>query len=195
MLWPYFYLTLFFICLLLGVILCVVFLLLLYSAFKGAPYVATRKKDIQSILGPAKLKRGQNFLEIGCGDGRIVRYAVQNYGVYGVGMDVNLVFVYWARLKALLQGINDSHLKFRKGNVMNFSFKDVDIIYMFLLPNLIERFYKRIEEGINRDVLVISHGFIISAWADKLIFKRTAKDFHSYYYKVSKKIDNNETLI
>jgi len=40
-----------------------------------APWVPTRKKDIQRLLDILKLKKGENFLEIWTWDGR-VSYAV-----------------------------------------------------------------------------------------------------------------------
>jgi len=42
----------------------------------GSPYVATRKKRIEEILKEVELKKGKLFIELGSGDGRIVRTAV-----------------------------------------------------------------------------------------------------------------------
>jgi tRNA A58 N-methylase Trm61 len=50
----------------------------LFGEFLGAPYVPTSQKDIEEILKRAKLKKGQQFLELGSGDGRIIRAAVKN---------------------------------------------------------------------------------------------------------------------
>jgi hypothetical protein len=58
---------------------------LLYSSIMGAPYVPTSNKQLKAILDRAKLKESQVFVELGSGDGRIVREAVKKYGVQGIG--------------------------------------------------------------------------------------------------------------
>ncbi|MFH0979739.1 MAG: class I SAM-dependent methyltransferase, partial [Candidatus Roizmanbacteria bacterium] len=71
---------------------------LIYSSAMGSPYVATSKKRIQEILKEANLKKGKIFVELGCGDGRIVRTAVKHYEVKGVGIDINPLLIYWAKI-------------------------------------------------------------------------------------------------
>src|SRR3989338_8627805 len=79
---------------------------LLYSSIMGAPYVPTSKKHIDEILKKANLDKDQTFMELGSGDGRLVRRAVQVYGVKGIGIDINSLLVLLSRLLAARQ-----HLK------------------------------------------------------------------------------------
>src|SRR3989344_3747698 len=75
---------------------------LIYSSFKGSPYVPTKRKIIQNILKSAGLKRGHKFIDIGCGDGRIVEEAV-SFGAVGTGIDINPLLIFRARLRAKLK--------------------------------------------------------------------------------------------
>jgi cyclopropane fatty-acyl-phospholipid synthase-like methyltransferase len=177
-----FYLGLFICFFALSIFFAVYFLLMLYSAFEGAPYVPTRDKDILEILSYAKLEPNQTFLELGCGDGRVTRTAVQHFHVRGIGIDVNLGLVLWARCKAWFQGL--PHIQFRRDNVRSMSFDTIDVIYMFLLPKLIKTFSQRLALEVNPGTLVISHGFAVPGWEQYLMSKRHSRTFPTYYYKI-----------
>lgn len=178
----YLYLFLFVLFFIFSVFFAAYFIILLYSAFKGAPYVPTRAKDIQDILSHADLKSGQTFIELGCGDGRVTREAVKQYGVKGRGIDVNQALILWARLKSWLLGVPNVH--FEKNNVKTMSYADIDVIYMFLLPSLIETFHNRLVREVKPDTLIISHGFKVSGWEKYLTYKRSSRTFPTYYYRI-----------
>ena len=64
---------------------------LIYSSLKGSPYVPTKRKIIQNILKQAGLKKGQSFIDIGCGDGRVVLVASLFTDAAGIEFDQELV--------------------------------------------------------------------------------------------------------
>lgn len=178
------YLFLFILFFLSSIFFAIYFILLLYSALEGAPYVPTRGKDIMEILSHADLKPGQSFLELGCGDGRVTRTAVKQYQVKGTGIDVNQGLVLWARLKAWFQGL--PNVRFIRENVKTISFDKRDVIYMFLLPNLIKTFAERLAVEVEPNTLVISHGFRVPQWAEHLEYTRKSPSFPTYYYRLRK---------
>lgn len=167
-----------------SILFALYFILALYSALEGAPYVPTNKQDIREILSYAKLKPGQTFLELGCGDGRITRAAVKHFRVKGIGVDVNHGLVLWARLHAWIQGLSDIH--FSRNNVKKVPFRNIDVIYIFLLPKLINTFSDRLALEADPETLVISHGFRIPQFADRLEDVRPSKSFPTYYYRMKK---------
>ena len=73
---------------------------LIYSSLKGSPYVPTKRKILRNILKEAGLKKGYKFIDIGCGDGRIVEEAVSTFGAKGVGIDINPLLIFRARIRA-----------------------------------------------------------------------------------------------
>jgi SAM-dependent methyltransferase len=150
----------------------------------GAPFVGTRNKELVSILSQAKLQSGETFLELGCGDGRVIRTAAKHFQVTGTGIDVNGAFVLWARFWTWAQGL--SGIDFKVGNVKTYPFKNVDVIYLFLLPRLINTFADRLPEEVSSGTLVISHGFSVPKWNQYLLKKRSSRYFSTYYYKIIK---------
>ncbi len=156
---------------------------LLFSAFKGAPYVPTSRKKLENIFKNIKLKKGDRFVELGSGDGRITRYAAKVYGVTGVGIDINPLLVWCSRLLAKQNGVS-KNVSFLRKNVFDYSLKDTDYLYIFLMPDLISRLVPKFRKELNKGVTIISHGFKIKGFEKNLIHVEPDTSFSTYYYKV-----------
>lgn len=155
---------------------------LLYSSFKGSMYVPSKKKEVEEILKSIKLKKGQVFMDIGCGDGRVVQTAVKNYKVQGIGIDINPMLILIARSRSLWMKIRG--IKFKTQNIFNTDLKQVDVLYIFLLPELIKKITPKLQKELKKGALVISHGFRIMDWEKKLTKTRKQKPFPTYFYRV-----------
>lgn len=171
---------------LLGLMLFLMFislynLSLIYSSFKGSPYVATRKKRVEEILAEAGLKKGKVFMELGSGDGRVVKEAVEKYGVRGIGVDINPLLVFWARF--LARKFKDK-IYFVRKNIFDVNLREADYLYLFLMPKLIEKLTPKMEKELRKGTIVISHGFPVKKWTKKLYKKITGVPFITYYYKI-----------
>jgi hypothetical protein len=154
----------------------------LLSDFKGAPFVPTSNRNLKEILGKAKLKKGQIFLELGSGDGRVLREAVEKFGVLGIGIEVNPMLVYLSKLIARIQNL--SNIKFLRLSFFDYSFKESDVIFMFLLPKTIKKLREKFLGECKKGTLIISHGFKIEDFEKKLIQKIEKEPYPTYYYKI-----------
>ena len=156
---------------------------LIYSSLKGAPYVPTSNKQLEKIFKSLKLKKGDRFVELGSGDGRLTRYAVKTYGVSGIGIDINPLLVWWSQFLAKRDHAT-CEAQFLRRNVFNYSLKDVDYLYIFLMPELIVKLLPKFKKELKKGVIIISHGFKIVGYEKHLIHKEPDKSFSTYYYKV-----------
>lgn len=154
---------------------------LIGSSFAGSPYVPTRKKEIENILKEADLKKDKLFIELGCGDGRVLREAIKKYQVKGVGVDINPLLIFWARF--LSSKIKDKAV-FKVENIFDTSLKKADYLYLFLMPKLIEKLTPKMEKELKKGAIIISHGFAVKAWSKKLYKKLDSNPFPTYYYRV-----------
>lgn len=152
------------------------------SDLKGAPFVPTDKKIIDSILRRAKLKKNQLFIEFGSGDGRVVRMAVEKYGVRGLGIELNPLLVIYSRLLARRQNLKN--IKFQTGDFFKADTKPADVVFLFLLPKTLVKLKKRLEDNCKKGVLVISHGFKIDGFDKYLVERINRKIFPTYFYKL-----------
>jgi len=155
---------------------------LLVSSFKGAPYVPTKNKEIDVLLEEAKLKKGQLFFDLGCGDGRVVRIATERYGVRGIGYDVNPVLVRYARFLAKIKKVKG--VQFFRKNIFDVDLKEVDVIYIFLMPKLMAKFLPKMKKELRKNTLIISHGFKVEGLEKKLFKKLDRKPFPTYFYRI-----------
>ena len=74
-------------------ILLTLALLLLYSLLQGAPYVPTKRRDALQAFELLQLSKGSLMVDIGCGDGIILKMAAQK-GLKAVGIELNPIL--WA---------------------------------------------------------------------------------------------------
>ncbi len=151
---------------------------LIYSSIMGSPYVATRKQRIEEILKEAGLKKGKTFVELGCGDGRIVRSAVKKYQVKGVGVDINPLLIQWAKI------LGKKDIQFKVENIFDTDLRKNDYIYLFLMPKLIEKLAIKMNKELKKGTVVISHGFPVKSWEKKLYKTLKRVPFPTYYYRV-----------
>lgn len=157
-------------------------LLLIYSSIKGSPYVPTKKRVLEEILIPAHLKKSSYLIELGSGDGRMLRFAAKRFGVRGVGVDVNPLLVFWSNIRSQLEGLGGK-ISFEVKNIFDTDLTPANCLYIFLMPDLIEKLAVKMDKELRKNTVVISHGFPIKSWKRKLVYKLKRTPFPTYYYR------------
>lgn len=155
---------------------------LVYSSIKGAPYVPTAKRQLNAILQRVQPKKNALFIELGSGDGRMLRRAVELYSVKGVGYDINMLLVIWSRFLSRRNNIQKK-VSFFKKDIFEVDLRNADYLYFFLMPRLIDKLIPKMETELQKKALVISHGFKIPGWEKRLYDILEDKDFSTYYYR------------
>ena len=165
---------------LIGFIVFVTFLI--YSSIKGAPYVPTNSKEADIILKEANLKKGQSFIELGSGDGRLVRKAAKTYGDHALGIDINPILVWYSKFLAFAESVRNA--SFLREDLFKVSLKGADIVYLFLMPELLEKLTPALKKDLRKGALVISHGFAIPALKKNLEKTIVHSPFPTYFYRI-----------
>lgn len=155
---------------------------LFYSSLKGSPYVPSKQKELEYILKEAPLKKGKIFIELGCGDGRVVRTAVKKYRVKGIGIDVNPLIIHYARFLTCRQKIS---CEFLTQNLLDSDYRKADYIYLFLMPDLLKKLLPFLENQLKKNAVVISHGFKLHDWEQYLFKTISHVPFPTYFYQFS----------
>jgi 16S rRNA A1518/A1519 N6-dimethyltransferase RsmA/KsgA/DIM1 with predicted DNA glycosylase/AP lyase activity len=154
----------------------------IYSHIKGAPYVPTSNKLLKQIFSQIKINEGDYLIELGSGDGRATRYAVKELGVQGKGIDVNPFLIRWSNFLAKRQKLQ--HIDFIKEDVFKSDLKKADILYLFLMPEMLGKLRPKFEKELRKGSQIISHGFKVPGFDKKLVKTLTNKPFSTYYYKI-----------
>jgi SAM-dependent methyltransferase len=134
------------------------------------PYVPTHEKVVAAMLKMANVKEGDVVYDLGCGDGRIVITAVGQFKAKkGLGIDFNP-----ERLKdckiSIEKAIEDKkltkeqakQLEFKQGDVLKMApedFADVDVVTLYLLPEVNKRLKPILQKGLKPGARVVSHDF------------------------------------
>lgn len=153
---------------------------LVFSSFMGAPYVPTKRNELDAMLKEAHLKKGQKFIELGCGDGRVVKYAVEKFKVIGTGIDVNPVLILYSAFLSR----KTKNLRLVNENIYKTNLFSYDVIYVFLMPEMLGKLKKKFLNECPRGTLIISHGFRIPGWDAKIKKTLPRKPFPTYFYKI-----------
>lgn len=122
----------------------------------GAPYLPTRKKQAKEALDLLNLKKGDVFLDLGCGDGVMVVCAAKR-GLQAHGYELNPLVWFVAWLRCL--GYKNAHVHLK--NYWNVVLPaEAKGIYVFLLDPFMGRLDKKLKNEA-RGVKLVSYTFKI----------------------------------
>lgn len=170
-------------------------LLFIYSLFSvvaqlmGSPYVPTKQKEVEYILRKAGLKKGQLLIELGSGDGRVIRTAVLRYKVRGIGIEIHPLLLIWSRIFTRLQKLSDTQstsqaVIFKRENFFKTNVSKADVIFLFLMPHTLKKLKEKFIKECKKNTLVISHGFKIEGWEGFLQYTILHTPFPTYFYRI-----------
>lgn len=154
----------------------------LLTIFSGAPFFPTTNKDLDEILKLAKLKKGDIFFELGSGDGRVVIEAAKKYQVRGIGIEINPFWFIYSGVISKINGVKN--VSFERKNFFEVSLSEANAIFIFILPDALNKLGKKIKSECKRGTLIISHGFEMKDFKKYQIEKQDRNLFSTYYYKL-----------
>lgn len=137
------------------------------------PFVPTNEKVVAAMLNLAAVKEGDTVYDLGCGDGRIAIAAVKDFNAKrGLGIDFDP-----KRLKDCAKRVKDEKLTaaqvkkltFKEGDVLKLTpddFKGVDVVTLYLLPDVNLRLMPVLKKGLEPGARVVSHDFDMGDWAE-----------------------------
>jgi len=148
-----------------------------------APYVASPLSVVRKMLECADVKPGETVYDLGCGDGRIVITAANEFGAKGVGVDLNARLVKEARGKIEDLGI-DNRVKVIQGDLFEIDLSPADIVTMYLTTGANEKVRPKLERELRPGARVVTHDFSIPKWncVENLRFKDNYRTHTIYLY-------------
>ncbi len=139
------------------VLLAVVVIILIFSSVLlfGAPFLPTLKKQVDEALDLLALQPGERLLELGCGDGRLLRAAAKR-GIKAVGYEINPLLVLYCKVRCWRERkLISVHWR----NFWHISLQGSDGIYVFLLKPYMTKLNNKIIQEIDHPTRVVSLAF------------------------------------
>ncbi len=149
--------------LLIGVFWLTVFAIVLVlgpmiTGFKKAPYVPSFDLHLRIMKQQLKLKKGAKIVDLGCGDGKALRFFSKEFGLKGTGYDLNpFVIRYGKMLNYLLWYKNIRLIRSDLGKAQLWRY---DYVYLYLWPEQLEILEQRLFAHVHKDTVIISNSFI-----------------------------------
>lgn len=166
---------------------------LLVSALSGAIYFNARENVIIQALKLAKLQKGENFFDLGCGNGRSLVIASQKFNAQATGIDISAWAIVMSRWNLFR---HRTHAKLIWGKIHNTNLQKAEVVYCYLMPNLLQSVEKKLKKELKSGSRVITLAFPITGWRPtKIITAHCSSPIthHStkIYLYVIKKPSNN----
>jgi hypothetical protein len=149
------------------------------SAFFGAPYVPSHRKDVKRLFDDlAPVGEGDVVLDIGSGDGLVLREASRR-GARAVGYEIHPLFVAISKLASL----GDARVQVKWTNAWTAPFpKGVTLIYAFAVGRDGAKLAKKVQKeahALNRPLTLVCYGNALP----KRTPVRTAGAYHLYVFE------------
>lgn len=152
------------------------------------PFVPTNEKVVAAMLRLAAVKEGETVYDLGCGDGRIVITAVKDFKAKkGLGIDFNPERLKDCEKRMKEEKLADDQIKkltFKQGDVLKMTpedFKDVDVVTLYLLPEVNLRLMPILQKGLKPGARIVSHDFDMGDWKPDKTEEVKADRTHTIY--------------
>ena len=127
-------------------------------------WVGSREEVAARMIALANLKPGEVVTDLGSGDGRLViGSALANPKVTGFGVDIDAKLVREASARAWVAGVHD-RVRFHHQNVFDADLSRVDVIYMWLFPEMMRLLRNKILLEARPGTRIVSQMFDMGDW-------------------------------
>ena len=134
---------------------------------QGALYVSTSRAKIAAFIDAVPMKADQMLVDLGCGDGRVLREAHKRYGVRTVGYEINPL----AYLKARLLSIGFNKIKIKRQNFWKADLSQADVVFCYLYPDVMKRLAAKLVAGLKPGAIIVSSNFSLPGFVPSRILR------------------------
>ena len=127
---------------------------------QGALFTSTASVRINTFLDAVPMQKGELLVDLGCGDGRVLRAARERYSVEALGFEVNLLAYCIGRI--LTVGMNGVDI--RRRDFWGQNLRDADVVFCYLFPDVMRRLAAKLEAELRPGSRVVSCNFVLPGW-------------------------------
>lgn len=134
---------------------------------QGALYVSTSRAKIKAFIDAVPMKADQMLVDLGCGDGRVLREVQKRYGVRTVGYEINPL----ACLKARLYSFGSHKINIRRQNFWEADLSEADVVFCYLYPDVMKKLAAKLVAGLKPGAVVVSSNFALPGIVPSQVIK------------------------
>ncbi|HUA85083.1 MAG TPA: class I SAM-dependent methyltransferase [Bryobacteraceae bacterium] len=145
-----------------------------------APYVSSPVRVVDRMLELAKIKPGETLYDLGCGDGRILIAAVEQYKVKAVGVEISPKLAAKAQESIARAGLQ-SQARVIPGDLLHVDFSGADVVAIYLSTQLNRELRPLLEKYLKPGARVVSHDYAIPGWKAAKVDRTGGSKSHVIY--------------
>lgn len=141
------------------------------------PFVPTPQTVVEEMLDLAGVCGTDVLCDLGCGDGRIVVTAAEQYGTRGVGVDIDPERIRESNQNAAEKRV--SHLvSFRRQSIFETDFRSASVVTLYLLPSINLKLRPKLLAELKPGSRIVSHDFDMGDWKPDQTTQVEGHDIH-----------------
>lgn len=98
--------------------------------------------------------------DLGCGDGEVLITAAREFGAAGVGIEIDPLRAFLAKLFVRLSGV-DKHVVIIKDNFFNQDLSKATVVFAYLVPKALERLRPKLLKELKHGTRIVSYRYTI----------------------------------
>ena len=186
-----------------SIYLCSIFLAISYPAAYGqdqapkldVPFEPTHPKVVEAMILLAQIQSNDIVYDLGCGDGRILISAAKNFGIHGVGIDIDPQRISEAIENAAMEGVSEK-LKFTISDIMEYDFHDATVVTLYLLETVNARLRPHLINQLKPGTRIVSHAFSMGYWEpDSILVHPKARNRNLYLWYIPADVGGDWTWV
>jgi len=126
-------------------------------------FVPTAFETVIAMLKLAEVTSKDVVYDLGCGDGRFVVTASQQFGARGVGVDIDPERIREARELAKRTGADDK-VRFIEGDLFEADISEATVVTLYLLTRLNLKLRPKLMKELKPGTRIVSHAFDMGDW-------------------------------
>jgi hypothetical protein len=132
---------------------------------QGALYVSTTRTRIAAFIDAVPMKKGQIMVDLGCGDGRVLRQAWKHYKVRAIGFEINLM----AYIKARILSMGLKQVEIRRQNFWSQNLAGADVVFCYLYPDVMQKLSDKLKAELRPGTWVVSCNFALPGFKPRRV--------------------------
>jgi hypothetical protein len=129
----------------------------------AGPYVPTPSVIVERMLEFAKVGADDFVVDLGSGDGRMVRTAAKVYGASGFGVDIDAELVEKSNAEAQKEGIAGRAV-FYQQDVFKADIRKATVVTLYVLPDMMIGLRPKMLNELRAGTRIVSHDYHFREW-------------------------------
>ncbi|MEM3464745.1 MAG: class I SAM-dependent methyltransferase [Candidatus Bathyarchaeia archaeon] len=143
------------------------------------PYLPSPLSVVDAALSMVKVKPGEIFVDLGCGDGTVLIRAAERFGAFCVGFEINPALVMLARKRAKISGVG--HLvDIVCADIFSVDLSKFNVIYVYPFTTIVGRLSEKIISECPRKTRILVHDYCLTGLKPAKITQISGKGFHTH---------------